>query len=595
MLQAGNEDTVEVQLAGKRDRYRFAEGSVPVFYPLDTANDLRATLGADQGVDDFNDVRKAVSWHRRFMFDPFVDAVQVNANNQHEINARRQAMTGSFWTRLRPAVWALVTGITFLLSNSAPSLAQDASGADAPVVEAATPAADQAVAAAPHLKGTIDTGSTAWLLVSAALVCFMMPGLALFYGGMIRAKNLLNMFMCVMVCIPIVTVQWVVCGYSLTFAVPSAITSDGGKNDDGTDKPPLSYLGWDKGLVMLNSFSGVDPGDQANYFGKILTSGDTTGSVFTGVPELLFCMFQMMFAIITPALIVGALAERVKFSAWCLFVVLWATLIYDPVAHWVWNVNGWLFQKGVLDFAGGTVVHVLAGVSALALILILPKRRGYPTTPILPHSIGWTLMGAGFLMVGWFGFNAGSAIAVGKDYLPVAGATAVMAFATTAIAGAAAAGSWMLVEWLHVGKPTAIGVASGLVAGLVVITPCSGHVSPGSALIIGLLGGVVCFFGVQMKQTFKYDDSLDVVGVHGVGGAFGALLVGYFAIRPVTGGMAQFLLQLQGVAVAGIYGFVGTIVLGLIIHKTIGFTVDAHREEEGLDVTEHGETAYRLT
>jgi len=446
---------------------------------------------------------------------------------------------------------------------------------------------------APHLAGTIDTGSTTWLMVSAVLVCFMMPGLALFYGGMVRAKNVLNMFMCVMVCVPIVTIQWVVCGYSLTFAVPSAISVDAGKNEDGSDKPPISFLGWDPNLVLLKGFSDADPASE-NYYGKILVSGDTTGAAPNGVPELLFAMFQMMFAIITPALIVGALAERVKFGAWCVFVVLWATLVYDPVAHCVWNVNGWLFQKGVLDFAGGTVVHVLAGASALALILILPKRHGFPKGPFLPHSIGWTLMGAGFLMVGWFGFNAGSAIAVGKDYLPVSGAVAVMAFATTAIAGGAATGSWMIAEWIHAGKPTAIGVASGMVAGLVAITPCAGHVGPGSALLIGLLGGVVCFLGVQMKQILQYDDSLDVVGVHGVGGALGAVLVGYFAIRPAVGGMDQVMLQMTGIGAAAVYGFVVTAVLGIVIHKTIGFTVTEHEEEEGLDVTEHGETAYRL-
>jgi Amt family ammonium transporter len=402
------------------------------------------------------------------------------------------------------------------------------------------------------------------------------------------------MFMCVMVCIPIVAIQWVAVGYNLAFAVPSAIAVDAGKDDKGADKPKLSYLGWDSGLLFMKSFSEVTPIDGPNSYGKIVTSGDTTGAAPTGVPELLFAMFQMMFAIITPALIVGAIAERVKFSAWCLFVLLWATIVYDPVCHWVWNVNGWLFQAGVLDFAGGTVVHVLAGVSALALILILPKRKGYPTGPFLPHSIGWTLMGAGLLMVGWFGFNAGSAIAVGKDFLPVSAAVAVMAFATTAIAGSAAAGSWMVAEWIHVGKPSALGIASGIVAGLVAITPCAGHVSPGAALIIGLLGGVVCFLGVQAKQIIKYDDSLDVVGVHGVGGALGALLVGYFAIRPVVGGMDQLMLQLKGVLVTGIYGFVCTLVIGLIIHKTIGFTVSESQQDEGLDSTEHGETAYRL-
>ncbi len=477
--------------------------------------------------------------------------------------------------------------------------AKDAKPAETPVVaapEAAPVAAPAAPAATPaHLAGAYDTGSTAWLMVSAALVCFMMPGLALFYGGMCRAKNVLNMFMCVMVCVPIVCLEWVAYGYNMAFAVPSAITADGGKDDKGVDKPALSYLGWDPGLVLFKSFGDAIPADGPNSYGKTVTSGDTTGAVSTAVPELLFAMFQMMFAIITPALIVGAVAERVKFGAWCLFVVLWATVVYNPVCHWVWNVNGWLFQKGVLDFAGGTVVHVLAGVSALALILILPKRRVYPGAQFAPHSIGWTLLGAGMLMVGWFGFNAGSAVAVGKDYLPVAGASAVMAFAATAIAGSVASGSWMVAEWLVLGKPTALGVGSGMVAGLVVITPCAGHVSPGSALIIGLIAGVACFFAVLAKQKIKYDDSLDVVGVHGFGGALGALLVGLFAVRPVIGGMDQFMLQVQGLLATGIYAFVCTIVIGMLIHKTIGFTVNEQTEAEGLDFAEHGETAYRLT
>lgn len=477
--------------------------------------------------------------------------------------------------------------------SAAPSAAAEGAPAAPPVAPVAAVPAVAAPTAA-HLAGTYDTGSIAWLLISAALVFFMMPGLALFYGGMCKAKNVLNMFMCVMVCVPLVCIQWVAVGYNLAFAVPSAIAVDAGKNDDGTDKPKLSYLGWDPELVFMKSFSQVDPVDGANSYGKIVTTGDTTGAAPTGIPELMFAMFQMMFAIITPALIVGAIAERVKFSAWCLFVVLWATIVYDPVAHWVWNVNGWLFQKGVLDFAGGTVVHVLAGVSALALILILPKRRGYGTAQFLPHSIGWTLMGAGLLMVGWFGFNAGSAIANGKDYLPTAGPVAVMAFAATAIAGSAATGSWMFAEWIMHKKPTALGVASGMVAGLVVITPCAGHVTPGSALIIGLIGGLVCFYAVQAKQFINYDDSLDVVGVHGVGGALGALLVGFFAVRPVTGGMAQVMLQAQGLLAAGIYAFVLTIILGLAIHKTIGFTVDEASENDGLDLSEHNEVAYRL-
>ena len=457
------------------------------------------------------------------------------------------------------------------------------------------PADSSTTVIAPANLPKYDTGSIAWLMVSSALVFFMMPGLALFYGGMVRSKNLLNLFMCVMVCVPLIAVQWVAFGYSLAFAVPSAIAMDAGKNDDGTEKPKLSFLGWDPELVFMKSFNEVSPMDGPNSYGKNLNSGDTTGAVPTGVPELLFAMFQMMFAIITPALIVGAIAERVKFSAWCIFVVLWSTIVYDPVCHWVWNVNGWLFQKGVLDFAGGTVVHVAAGASALALILILPKRRGYPGPEFMPHSIGWTLIGAALLMVGWFGFNAGSAIAIGKDFLPVAGSVAVLAFATTAIAGSAAAGSWIFAEWIKIGKPTALGLASGMIAGLVVITPCAGHVSPGGALLIGLIGGVVCFFAVYAKHYIKYDDSLDVVGVHGVGGALGALLVGIFVIRPVVDHSTQLALQLQGLVATGIYGFVCTVVLGLIIHKTIGFTVDEATEQEGLDIMEHGETAYRLS
>ena len=495
------------------------------------------------------------------------------------------------WT-VSPSAWAQQDATPAATGQETPEAAapDDAAPADALMPGAAASAPAAAGAVPPHLSGTYDTGSIAWLMTSAALVFFMMPGLALFYGGMVRAKNVLNMFMCVMVCIPIVAIQWVAYGYSLAFSTKSVITRPAA---EGAETPPMSYLGWDPDLVGFQAFSDPAP-DNTDFYGKVVTTGDTVGAGLTGVPELLFAMFQMMFAIITPALIVGAIAERVKFKAWCLFVILWATIVYDPVCHWVWNVNGWLFQKGVMDFAGGTVVHLLAGASALALILILPKRRGYPTGPFLPHSIGWSLMGAGFLMVGWFGFNAGSAIAVGKDYLPVAGSTAVLAFATTAIAGSAAAGSWMVTEWAYIGKPTALGVASGIVAGLVVITPCAGHVSPGGALIIGLIGGVVCFLGVQLKQLFKYDDSLDVVGVHGVGGALGALLVGYFAIRPLAGSMEQVSLQATGVVATGVYAFVCTLVLGLLVHLTVGFTVDERTEEEGLDVIEHGEAGYRL-
>ena len=480
----------------------------------------------------------------------------------------------------------VVAMLLFCLSSGVVARAQDAA------VQAA-PTAAAAPAAAAHLAGTYDTGSIAWMLVSAALVFFMMPGLALFYGGMVRAKNLLNMFMLVMVCVPLITVEWVAYGYTMAFAVPSAIAVDAGKNDDGTDKPKHSYLGWDPQLVFMRQFAELGV-DGPNAYERIVASGDTVDAAPNGVPELLFAIYQMMFAIITPALIVGAIAERVKFTSWCVFAVLWATIVYHPVCHRVWNVNGWLFQKGVLDFAGGTVVHVLAGVSALALLLILPKRRGYPGAQFVPHSVGWTLIGAALLMVGWFGFNAGSAIAVGKDFLPVAGAVAVLAFANTAIAGSVASGAWVCVEWLKVGKPTALGFASGMVAGLVAITPCAGHVSPLGAMIVGLLGGVICFLAVQAKGRFGYDDSLDVVGVHGVGGALGALLVGALTIRPVLGSVSQVLLQAEGLLWTGAYAFLCTLVLGVLIDKTLGFTVDAKAESEGLDVSEHGESAYHF-
>ncbi len=445
----------------------------------------------------------------------------------------------------------------------------------------------------PHLAGTYDTGSIAWIMVSAALVFLMMPGLALFYGGMVRAKNVLNMFLLVMVCVPLVAVEWVAYGYNMAFAVPSAIAFDAGKNPDGTDKPKHSYLGWDPDLVFMMSFAELTV-DGPNAYERIITSGDTVEAAPNGVPELLFAIYQMMFAIITPALIVGAVAERVKFSAWCVFTLLWATIVYNPVCHWVWNVNGWLFQKGVLDFAGGTVVHVLAGVSALALLLILPKRHGYPGAQFIPHSVGWTLIGAAILMVGWFGFNAGSSIAVGKDFLPVAGAVAVLAFANTALAGSVAAGAWMCVEWWKVGRPTTLGFASGMVAGLVAITPCAGHVSPVAAVIIGILGGIVCFLAVQAKPFLGYDDSLDVVGVHGVGGVLGGLLVGVFAIRPVLGGIDQLLIQVQGLLWTGAYAFICTLILGLLIDRTMGFSVGEDSQSRGLDIAEHGEAAYHL-
>src|SRR5687767_3815599 len=291
---------------------------------------------------------------------------------------------------------------------------------------------------------------------------------------------------------------------------------------------------------------------------RLLTSGDATGALPTGVPGLAFGMCQGKFAIITPALIVGAVAERVKFGPFILFMLIWSTIVYCPIAYNVWNVQGALWTYGVLDFAGGTVVHVLAGVSALAMTLVIGPRLGYGRIPMPPHSLGLTLIGAGLLWFGWFGFNAGSTIAIpGSEYKDFMGISA-MAFTATQVAAAAAATAWMVAEWLHQGKPTILGFASGMVAGLVVITPCAGHVNPGSALLIGLIGGVVCYGGCRLKNIFGYDDSLDAFGVHGVGGALGALLVGIFAIRPVAGGMGQFGKQAVGVAIAAVFAFVAT-------------------------------------
>ena len=475
--------------------------------------------------------------------------------------------------------------------------------------------ADAPTAATPPV---INSGSTAWMLVSAALVLLMMPGLALFYGGMVRAKNVLNTFLNVMVCCGVIGVLWVVVGYAVVFPTvdTSTNTADatnglikigtqnyteaGVQDDAGTIARSKTVLGFDSELIGLRKFGHAaevkDGVTTANAtWNAVLLSGDTVGSKETGVPELVFVMFQGMFAIITPALIVGSVVERVRFGPLLLFLVLWSCIVYFPIAHMVWNVNGFLFQKGVLDFAGGTVVHVLAGVSALALTIVVGPRKGYGVHPHAPHSLGLTLIGAGLLWFGWFGFNAGSAIGISGAELPTAGGVAALAFTNTQIAAAAAALSWMLVEWLKDGKPTILGFASGMVAGLVVITPCAGHVAPPSAILLGLLGGVVCYFGCQLKKVFKYDDSLDAFGVHGVGGMLGAILVGVFAVRPVTGGMDQVGKQLFGLAIAIPFAFLVSLGLGYAIKHTIGIRVKASDEEEGLDITVHQEAGYNLS
>ncbi len=405
----------------------------------------------------------------------------------------------------------------------------------------------------------IDSGSTAWMLASSALVLLMVPGLALFYGGMVRTKSVLTTMMHSYVAMAVIGVQWVVVGYCLSFG-----TSIGG------------FIGFDQNMLAL---SGID---HTKLFGD------------KGVPELVFVMFQGKFAIITPALISGAIAERMSLRAYVLFLVLWSTFIYCPLAHWVWAPGGWLFERGVLDFAGGTVVHISAGVSALVLALLVGARRDFRAGgghAVLPNNLTLTLTGAGLLWFGWFGFNAGSAVAVEN---PVAGAIAGLAFTTTQAAAATAALTWMAIEWAKHGKPTTVGMASGIVAGLVGITPAAGHVTPKSALLIGALASLACFYAVQMKTKLGYDDTLDAFGVHGVGGIVGALLTGILVFTPVAGGVSQLGKQALGVAVAIVFAGVGTTLIALFVKKTIGLRATDQEERDGLDIALHGERGYHL-
>lgn len=407
----------------------------------------------------------------------------------------------------------------------------------------------------------IDSGSTAWMLMSSAMVLLMVPGLALFYGGMVRRKNVLTTMLHSFIAMAIIGVQWVLIGYCLAF----------GKSVGG-------FIGWSPEYI---AFNGISP--DALYGDK-------------HVPELVFAMFQGKFAIITPALIAGAVAERISFRAYVLFIMLWSTFVYCPLAHWVWASGGWLFEKGVLDFAGGTVVHIASGVSALALVMLVGNRRDYPDGAIMPNSLVLTLTGAGLLWFGWFGFNAGSAVAVES---PVAGYAAVLAFTTTQTAAAAAALVWMLLEWKHTGKPTSLGVASGIVAGLVAITPAAGHVTPMWAIVIGAGGSVFCFLAVQLKAKHRRDDSLDAFGVHGIGGMWGAIATGIFCFTPVaglvkSGSFSQVWLQLLGVGVTVVFAFVMTIIIGSVVKAMVGLRVTDAQERDGLDITIHGERGYHL-
>ena len=402
-----------------------------------------------------------------------------------------------------------------------------------------------------HADG-LDSGDTAWMITATALVLFMtIPGLALFYGGLVRAKNMLSVLMQCFSITALMTILWVVAGYTISFG-------------DG------------------NAFMGG--------FGKAFLRGIGPDALSGTIPEILFVMFQLTFAIITPALIIGAFAERMKFSAMLLFTGSWMLLIYSPVCHWVWG-GGWLGGMGALDFAGGTVVHINAGIAGLMSAIVLGKRKGYPTTPMMPHSLTLSVVGASMLWVGWFGFNAGSELA--------ADGTAGMALAVTQIAAAAATLAWMFVEWIKHGKPSALGAITGAVAGLVAITPASGFVGPMGAIAIGFTSGIICFFAAtSMKRAFGYDDSLDAFGVHGVGGTVGALLTGVFA-APALGGYAdiagigsQLWIQFISIIATIAYSAVGSLILLKAVDMIVGLRVTDDEEVTGLDITQHNEKGY---
>ncbi|MZP29272.1 ammonium transporter [Heliobacterium undosum] len=458
----------------------------------------------------------------------------------------------------RIALFAILMLLAVTCLGLAPAFADEVAPAPAATAAAAATAAPAADAAAAPEAPKADTGDTAFIIVSAALVMLMTPGLALFYGGMVRKKNVLSTMMHSFIIICLVSVIWVLYGYSLAF----------GPDNNGM----IGSLDW----AMFNN---VGPDPNPDYSATI--------------PHSIFSMFQLMFAIITAALISGAFAERMKFSAFLLFTAIWITVIYFPLAHWVWGLGGWLRNLGALDFAGGTVVHISSGVSGLVLAMLLGKRRGLGTTPMPPHQLPLTVLGAGLLWFGWFGFNAGSALG--------ANGLAGSAFVTTNTAAAAAALSWIFAEWIRQGKPTVLGAASGAVAGLVAITPAAGFVTAGSSIIIGLMSGVICYLAVILKPRLGYDDALDAFGIHGVGGTFGAIATGIFATTTVNSAGADGLLygssellvkQLIAVGASYVFAAVGTFIIYMIVNAIFKARVTVEDEETGLDITQHGEEGY---
>ncbi|MDQ7781279.1 MAG: ammonium transporter [Desulfomonilaceae bacterium] len=403
----------------------------------------------------------------------------------------------------------------------------------------------------------MNAADNAWVLASSALVLLMTPGLAMFYGGMTRSKNVLSTMMHSFFLMGLASIVWMFWGFSLAFA-PDAIKG---------------YVG---GL---------------QFFALAGVGGEPWPD--TTIPTTTFMIFQCMFAVITPALISGAFAERMKFSSFIVFMVLWLTFVYSPVCHWVWGPGGWLAELGALDFAGGTVVHINSAAAALACALIVGKRKGYGTAPMIPHNLTLTLLGAGLLWFGWFGFNAGSALSADES--------AAMAFVVTHMATAAAAMSWVFAEWIIRGKPTTLGVASGAVAGLVAITPAAGFVGPVSAVLLGAVAGVVCYLAVLAKSRLGYDDSLDVVGIHGVGGTWGAIATGLFASKAIGGtdglffgNAAQMGPQIIAVAAVIVYSFVVSAIILYVIKAVMGLRVTEEDEETGVDTSAHGETGYNL-
>jgi ammonium transporter, Amt family len=412
----------------------------------------------------------------------------------------------------------------------------------------------------------MNAADNAWVLASSALVLLMTPGLAMFYGGMTRAKNVLSTMMHSFFLMGLVSIIWLFYGFSLSFG-PDA-------------------FGGVIGSLQHFALDGV---------GGALWPNPANAKETLTIPGSTFMIFQCMFAVITPALISGAFAERMKFSAFVIFMILWVTFVYCPVCHWVWGPDGWIGAMGALDFAGGTVVHINAGVAALACALVLGKRKGYGTTPMPPHNLTLTLLGTGLLWFGWFGFNAGSALKADEG--------ASMAFVVTHMATAAAALSWMSAEWIIKGKPTTLGLASGAVAGLVAITPASGYVGPVSSVILGGVAGVVCYLAVLAKGSLGYDDSLDVVGVHGVGGAWGAIATGLFASKAINSGAAdglffgnpgQLLTQIWAVLATIIYSFVVSLIILYVIKAIVGLRVTEEEEMIGVDQSAHGEAGYNI-